>query len=60
MANTAPIETQTEVRRISLATTVNLEQRIQQTCDTMGAAGYQLCASFSEGGELILIFQLTR
>jgi hypothetical protein len=60
MANTAPIDTQTEVQRINLATTLNLEQRIKQNCDNMGSAGYQLCASFVQNGELILIFQLTR
>jgi hypothetical protein len=60
MANTTPIDTQTETERIVLATAGNLNTRIKNACDNKAAAGYQLSACFVEQGELVLIFQLTR
>jgi hypothetical protein len=60
MANTTPIETQTQCRRISLAPEPDLNQRLTALCDTMGAAGFLLSASFVIGTELVLVFQLTR
>lgn len=61
MANTASIETQTQCRRITLnPPPANLDQSITSLCDTMGAAGYQLCGTFVLGSELILVFELTR
>ena len=58
MANTSPIDTQTQVKRVTLSG--NITKAIQEQCDAMGAAGYALCGCFASAGELILIFQLTR
>lgn len=61
MANTTPIDTQTQCRRITLnPPPPNLDQSVADACDTMGAAGYQLCGTFILGTELILVFELTR
>lgn len=60
MANTAPINTQTELRRIPIASTPQLDQAIKDECDTMGAAGYHLVSTFELQGQLVLIFQLHR
>jgi len=58
MANTSPIDTQTSVRRIPVTNSINTA--IQQECDTMGGAGYQLTGCFESSGNVVLIFQLTR
>ena len=58
MTNTAPIDTQTKVIRIDL--TGDVETQIRAECDRMGALGYELRAAFVQGGNLVLIFQLTR
>lgn len=61
MANTQPIDTQTQSRRITLnPPPPDLNQSIRTLCDTMGAAGYQLCSTFVLGTELVLVFELTR
>jgi len=59
MANTTPIDAQTDTARIPL-TSANLDQRIKETCDNKAAAGYELSASFVALDQLVLIFQLTR
>lgn len=58
MANTAPIDTQTDTLRIPV--NAQLNDKIKEECDTMGAAGHQLAAAFALGNDVILIFQLTR
>ncbi len=47
----------TEVRRINMTTTGNLNQAIVDLCDTMAGAGLKLSSSFVVGNELILVFQ---
>jgi hypothetical protein len=59
MANTTPIDAQTDTARIPLASP-NLDQRIKNVCDTKAAAGYELSACFAAQDQLVLIFQLTR
>lgn len=59
-ANINPIETQTEIRRIDLNAGEKLETNIKTECDTLGAAGYQLCGCFVVASQLVLLFQLTR
>ena len=60
MPNTKPIQVETETRRIPLVPKTNLDTRLKATADDMGAAGYQLCATFVVGTELVLVFQLAR
>jgi len=59
MPNKTPIDTQTLTERIPVDSP-NLDDRIKNSCDNKGAAGYQLSASFVAQDQLILIFQLTR
>lgn len=47
----------TLVRRLPLADTLPLEQRIVELCDVQYAAGYALVATFEVGAHLVLIFQ---
>ena len=60
MANTTSIDVQTETRRIPLVPKTDLDTRLKQLANVMGAAGYQLCATFVVETELVIVFQLTR
>jgi len=59
MANTNPIETKTKLKKINLKDP-DMEKKIRQECDDMGAGGYELKAAFETDATLVLIFQLTR
>ena len=48
----------TLVRRLPLADTLPLDQRIEELCALNYAAGYALAGCFEVGAHLILIFQL--
>ena len=60
MANTTPIDVQTEARRIPLDPQTDLDKRLKQLANVMGSAGYQICSTFVAGTELVVVFQLTR
>jgi hypothetical protein len=49
--------TPTIVRRLPLADTLPLDQRIADLCDVNYAAGYALVGCFEVGAHLVLIFQ---
>lgn len=47
----------TEVRRIDLAATGDLEQAIKDLSENMAVGGYRLAATFVYGSQLLLVFQ---
>ena len=47
----------TQVRRVDLAATSDLEAEIQNLCTNMAAGGYRLASSFVYPTQLVLIFQ---
>lgn len=48
---------ETEIRKITIKNTPNLNERIKTECNEMGDIGYHLVASFVLADELVLIFQ---
>ena len=48
---------QTEIRRIDLGSTDDLNQEIKNLCLGMGAGGYKLISTFIYQTHLVLIFQ---
>ena len=55
------IQTSTLVKRISVAGTQDLDSRIKNECDKLGAADYRLSAMTFvdvDGGVLLLVFQM--
>jgi hypothetical protein len=47
----------TELRRIDLTTTANLQKAVSDLCTNMAAGGLKLVSTFVFQTELILIFQ---
>ncbi len=47
----------TEIRKITISTTENLNNRIKLECDEMGNISYLLATSFVLNDTLVLIFQ---
>lgn len=47
----------TEVRKITIIATANLNDRIKTECDEMGNIGFHLVTSFVLNDTLVLIFQ---
>ncbi|MCA3025231.1 MAG: hypothetical protein ING73_06840 [Rhodocyclaceae bacterium] len=48
---------QTIVDRINLSTADQLDDAIRNLCTVRGGANYKLAATFTQGPQLILIFQ---
>ena len=49
--------TKTKIKKITISAGSDIFQSIQEECDTLGAAGYNLVSSFVIDDSVVLIFQ---